>query len=106
MWALFLGFGLLMVGNGLNGSLIGVRSRLEGFGVAVTGVIMAGYFAGFLLGPPTVVRMIPSVGHIRVFAGLASVASSAVLIHSITVSPIAWTAIRFVFGSVPPVCTS
>ena len=98
MWALFLGFGLLMVGNGLNGSLIGVRSRLEGFGVAVTGVIMAGYFAGFLLGPPTVVRMIPSVGHIRVFAGLASVASSAVLIHSITVSPFAWTAMRFVFG--------
>ncbi len=98
MWALFLGLGLLMVGNGLNGSLIGVRSGLEGFGVAVTGVIMAGYFAGFLLGPPTVVRMIPSVGHIRVFAGLASVASSAVLIHSITVSPFAWTAMRFVFG--------
>ncbi len=85
MWALFLGLGLLMVGNGLNGSVIGVRSGLEGFGVAVTEVIMAGYFAGFLLGPPTVVQMIPSVGHIRVFAGLASVASSAVLIHSITV---------------------
>jgi MFS family permease len=98
MWALFLGLGLLMVGNGLNGALIGVRSGLEGFSVAVTGVIMAGYFAGFLLGPSMVVRMIPSVGHIRVFAGLASTASSAVLIHSIAVAPVAWLAMRFVFG--------
>ncbi|MFN3255879.1 MAG: MFS transporter [Ilumatobacter sp.] len=98
MWALFLGLGLLMVGNGLNGAVIGVRSGNEGFDVIVTGVIMAGYFAGFLLAPSLVVRMIPSVGHIRVFAGLASTASSAVLVHSIAVEPISWALMRFVFG--------
>lgn len=98
MWALFLGLALLMIGNGLNGTVIGVRSGVEGFSVEVTGVIMAGYFAGFLLGPSVVVKMIPSVGHIRVFAGLASTASSAVLIHSISVTPLTWTAMRFVFG--------
>jgi len=98
VWALFVGLGLLMVGNGLNGAVIGIRSGAEGFSVAVTGVIMAGYFAGFLLAPSVVVRMIPSVGHIRVFAGLASTASSAVLVHAVAVFPLSWTVMRFVFG--------
>lgn len=98
MWALFLGLALLMIGVGLNGSVIGVRSGIEGFSLVVTGLIMAGYFAGFLLSPSIVVRMIPSVGHIRVFAGLASTASSAVLIHSVIVVPWVWVTMRFVFG--------
>lgn len=98
MWALFVGLGLLMIGNGLNGAVIGIRSTNEGFSVTVTGVIMAGYFAGFLIAPSLVVRMIPSVGHIRVFAGLASTASSVVLIHAIAVFPVSWTLMRFVFG--------
>ncbi len=98
LWSLFLGLGLLMIGNGLNGAVIGVRSGNEGFSVFVTGVVMAGYFAGFLLAPSLVVRMISSVGHIRVFAGLASTASSTVLIQAISVIPASWTAMRFVFG--------
>ena len=98
MWALFLGLGLLMIGNGLNGAVIGVRSGTEGFGIIVTGVIMAGYFAGFLLAPTLVVRMIASVGHVRVFAGLASTASTAVLVHSVSVNPPTWALMRFVFG--------
>ena len=87
-----------MVGNGLNGAVIGVRSNSEGFSVAVTGVIMAGYFAGFLLAPNVVVKMIASIGHIRVFAGLASTASSVVLIKAVAVFPASWTLMRFVFG--------
>lgn len=98
LWALFAGVGLMMVGNGLNGASIGVRSGAEGFGVAVTGVIMAGYFAGFLLAPSVVVKMVSAVGHIRVFAGLASTASSAVLVHVLVVAPPVWTLMRFVFG--------
>ncbi|WP_158412413.1 MFS transporter [Ilumatobacter nonamiensis] len=98
MWPLFLGLALLMIGNGLNGAVIGVRSSSEGFTLVVTGVIMAGYFAGFLLAPTLVVRMISSVGHIRVFAGLASTASTAVLIHSISVTAPTWVLMRFIFG--------
>ncbi len=98
MWPLFVGLGLLMMGNGLNGAVIGIRSTSEGFSVTVTGVIMAGYFAGFLIAPTVVVRLIPSVGHIRVFAGLASTASSVVLVHAIAVFPVSWTLMRFIFG--------
>jgi MFS family permease len=98
LWALFFGLGLMMIGNGLNAAVIGVRSGNEGFSVQVIGVIMAGYFAGFLLAPSVVVRMISTVGHIRVFAGLAATASSAVLMYSVSVTPVTWTAMRFVFG--------
>lgn len=98
LWALFLGFAMLMIGNGLNLAVIGVRIVDEGFGFRTGGIVMAGYFAGFLLGPGAVVRMLSGVGHIRVFASLASLASCAVLVHFVWVDPVMWTAMRFVFG--------
>ena len=98
LWALFLGFGMLMIGNGLNLAVLGVRVVDEGFGVRTSGYVMSCYFAGFLLGPTIISRLLATVGHIRVFAGLASLASGAVLIHSISVVPITWALMRLVFG--------
>ena len=98
LWTLFVGFAMLMVGNGLNAAVLGVRTVGEGFGVRTTGVVMACYFAGFMLGPPVVLRMLSAVGHIRVFASLASAASCAVLVHLVWVSPLSWGAMRVVFG--------
>jgi MFS family permease len=98
LWTLFVGFAMLMIGNGLNLAVIGVRIVDEGFGVRTAGIVMAGYFAGFLLGPAVVVRLLSAVGHIRVFASLASLASCAVLVHFVWVDPVTWTAMRFVFG--------
>jgi MFS family permease len=98
-WALFVGLAFVMVGNGLNGSLIGVRSEAEGFSLAVTGVIMAAYFAGFLAGTAYAEATLRSVGHIRVFAALASLASSVVLVQAISVHPITWGITRFLFGA-------
>ena len=98
LWTLFVGFAMLMVGNGLNAAVLGVRTVDEGFGVQTSGVVMACYFAGFLLGPPVVLRLLSAVGHIRVFASLASVASCAVLVHFVWISPLSWGAMRVVFG--------
>lgn len=98
-WALFLGLSLVMVGNGLNGSLLGVRSEAAGFDLVVTGVIMASYFAGFLAGTAYAERALRSVGHIRVFAALASLASSVVLIQAVSVVPATWAITRFMFGA-------
>ncbi len=98
LWTLFLGFAMLMVGNGLNLAVLGVRMVDEGFDVRTSGVVMACYFAGFLLGPVLVVTWLSSVGHIRVFASLASLASCVVLVHFVWVNPISWGVLRFVFG--------
>jgi MFS family permease len=98
LWTLFLGFTMLMVGNGLNLAVLGVRMVDEGFDVRTSGVVMACYFAGFLLGPVLVVKWLSGVGHIRVFASLASLASCVVLVHFVWVDPVSWGVLRFVFG--------
>ncbi len=97
-WGLFAALTLLMVGNGLLGVLIGVRSELEAFDTTVTGLIMAAYFAGFLIGSQVTPRMMARVGHIRVFAGLSSLVATTALTHALLVSPITWVLLRFVFG--------
>lgn len=98
MWALFLGVALMMLGNGLQGTLLGVRASLEEFDTAVIGIIQAAYFAGFLLGSRFTMRALGRVGHIRVFAALASMASTAALLHAVFVNPPTWFAMRLVTG--------
>ncbi len=97
-WALFTGLGLVMMGAGLQGSLLGVRSEIEGFSALTSGTIMASYFAGFLLGTRAATRALALVGHIRVFAALASMASASTLIHAVAVHPVVWTLMRFTTG--------
>ncbi|MCL1601185.1 MAG: MFS transporter [Actinomycetia bacterium] len=95
---LFAGLALLMVGNGLLGSLLGVRSDLEGFPTLVIGIVMAMYYVGFLLGSQVIPRWLITVGHIRVFAGLAALAAATALSYSLFVDPVAWGVLRFVVG--------
>ena len=78
-WSLFLGLALIMVAHGLQSTLLGVRAGIEGFNETVTGVIMAGYYVGFLAGSLVTPLLVRRVGHIRVFAAVASLASVAVL---------------------------
>lgn len=97
-WSLLLGMALLMVGNGLQGTLLGVRATLEGFPTAITGILMSGYFAGFLIGSTLAPKLVNRVGHVRVFAALASLASTTILVHGVLVEPSTWFAMRLVSG--------
>ena len=98
VWALFLAFGLLQVGNGLQRILLPMRAESEGFGAGSMGAVMAVHFAGYLLGAKAIPRALATVGHIRVFAALASTASTAVLINAVLVLPASWAAVYFVSG--------
>ena len=97
-WALLAGIALLMIGTGLQGSLLGLRASLEGFGTTTTGVIMSAYYFGFLLGSTRAVHLVATVGHIRVFAAFASIASSAVLLHALVLEPAGWVLFRMASG--------
>ena len=97
-WALFVGYGILMIAHGLQGNLLGVRSVIEEFNFIATGTMMSGYFAGYFVGAIMVPNLISKVGHIRVFAAFASMASLAILVHAVFVDPIVWICGRFLTG--------
>ena len=97
-WALLLGITLLLLGSGLQGSLLGIRASLEGFPTLITGLIMSGYYAGFVVGSIVTPRLVARVGHVRVFAALAALASTAVLVHAVVIEPATWAALRLATG--------
>ena len=97
-WALFAGYGIIMIAHGLQGNLLGVRTVIEEFNFIATGAIMSGYFVGYFAGANVVPSLIQKVGHIRVFAAFASTASLSILIHAVFVDPMVWVAGRFLTG--------
>ncbi|HEV7612867.1 MAG TPA: MFS transporter [Steroidobacteraceae bacterium] len=97
-WPLLLGMGVLMLGAGLQSTLLGLRATLEGFPTAVTGIVMSCYYVGYVVGTIVAPPLLRQLGHIRVFAALAAVASVAILIQGCFVNPWAWGAMRLVSG--------
>jgi len=97
-WALFLGYAVLIIAHGLQGNLLGVRAVLENFNIIATGALMSGYFIGYFVGANSVPGLVSKVGHIRVFAAFASMASLSILFHAIVVNPYAWVLGRFITG--------
>lgn len=97
-WPLFLGMALLMLGNGLQGTLLGLRADLEGFATAVTGLVMSAFYVGMLAGSVITPRLVGAVGHVRVFAAFAAIASAAILLHAVFIHPLVWTAMRALAG--------
>lgn len=97
-WALLLGMMLLMVGNGLQGTLLGVRGEIEGFSTFEMSIVMSCYFVGFLGGSRLAPEMIRRVGHVRVFAALASFISAVMILYPAFTNPMAWSLGRVVIG--------
>lgn len=95
---LLLSVALLMLGIGLQNTLLGVRAGLEDFSSIEVGSLMGFYFFGFLAGSLLSPVYVSRVGHIRTFAGLASLASCAALLHLVLVDPISWSVFRFITG--------
>jgi len=97
-WALLLGMTLLMVGNGMQGTLLGVRGALEQFSTFEMSIVMSAYFVGFLGGSRLAPEMIRRVGHVRVFAALASFISAVLILYPSFANPIAWALGRVLIG--------
>jgi MFS family permease len=97
-WPLLLGMGVLMLGAGLQSTLLGLRATLDGFPTLVTGIVMSCYYVGYVVGTLVAPPFLRNLGHIRVFAALAAVASVAILIQGGFVNPWTWGAMRLVSG--------
>ncbi|MFM7336038.1 MAG: MFS transporter [Tabrizicola sp.] len=97
-WPLLMGVMLLMVGNGIQGTLLGIRGNIEGFSTYQLSYVMAAYFLGFLFGSWAAPRMIRRVGNIRVFAALGSLISAILVIYPVYPDWMVWTALRVLAG--------
>jgi MFS family permease len=97
-WTLLLGMALLMLGAGLQGTLVGLRATLEGFPTLLAGVILAAYYFGYMGGSLITPALVSTVGHIRVFAALTSLASVLILLQGVFVAPLPWTLLRIASG--------
>ena len=97
-WALFTGYGIIMIAFGFQGNLLGVRSVIEDFSLLATGVLMSAYFIGYFIGANIVPNLVARVGHVRVFAAFASMASLSILVHAVVVNPLVWSIARFLTG--------
>jgi MFS family permease len=87
-WALLLGMLLLLLGNGLQGTLLGIRGALQGMSAETMSLVMSAYYVGFLLGSRRATAMIARVGHVRVFAALGSMIAAAFILYA--QAPVAW----------------
>ena len=97
-WALFAGMLLLMVGNGMQGTLLGIRGEIEDFSTFNMSLVMSAYFVGFLGGSKLAPELIRRVGHVRVFAALASFISAVLILFPSITEVWAWVLLRVVIG--------
>jgi MFS family permease len=96
--ALLLGYGLMQMGNTLEGTLLTVRGGIEGFSPTEIGAVGAGFWGGIVVGSLRGGRLISRVGHIRTFAALAAIACTAALLHLLVIHPVAWVLTRALTG--------
>ena len=95
---LLVGFGLMQMGNTLQGTLLSVRGGLESFAPLEIGAIGAGFWVGVMLGSLWVGKLVERVGHIRTFLALGAIAATAAQFHLLIVNPLAWIIVRALTG--------
>lgn len=92
------GVALLLLGNGLLNTLLTLRGVAEGYSTGMLGLIMSGYFVGFLLGTWLAIPLVRRVGHIRAFAFCAALAAITALLHVLIIDPWVWLGLRVLYG--------
>ena len=98
IWSLLFGVAIITMASALQSSLIGIRASIESFNTTATGLIMSSYYIGFILGSLLVPVWVKNVGHIRVFAAVASLASVTILMQSVIVDAWFWMLMRMGTG--------
>lgn len=96
--SLLLGVAILLAGQGLQSTLVPLRANLEEFSTIAIGLMGGAYFLGFTIGCLRGVALVQKLGHVRVFAAMAAIASAAPLILALFVTPWAWWLLRLVSG--------
>jgi MFS family permease len=96
--ALLLSVAFLLMGNGLQSTLLPVRAEIETFSTLSIGVMGSAYYVGFALGCIGCPYVVRGVGHIRAFTAMVAVAATVALLHILFLSPVVWWPLRGLTG--------
>ncbi|MBT0960005.1 MFS transporter [Denitromonas iodatirespirans] len=96
--SLLLGMAILLAGSGLVGTLLGLRASVEGFSGLTIGLIMSGFFGGYIVGAFVCPPLIRRIGHIRAFTAMAALSAAVSLLYGMVVDPWVWWALRVAHG--------
>ncbi|HWK38618.1 MAG TPA: MFS transporter [Hyphomicrobium sp.] len=96
--ALLFSVSLLLMGNGLQSTLVPVRANMEAFSSIDLGLLGTAYFLGFTFGCVHGPLLIQRSGHIRAYLAMTSLASVVALTQALYVDPVSWWALRALTG--------
>lgn len=96
--SLLLSIAILLVGHGLQLTLLPLHASNLGWSTAQIGYTASAYFVGFVVGCLTIPKLVSRVGHIRVFAVLSAIAAAVLLLMGVFEVFWVWLAARFMTG--------
>jgi MFS family permease len=96
--ALLLSAAILLMGNGLQSTLLPLRAQVEAFSTIQIAIIGSAYYVGFAAGCFWGPNLVKRVGHIRTFTAMVAIASAAPLMHNIWVTAGFWWLLRAASG--------
>lgn len=89
---------ILLLGSGLLGTLVALRAGIESFPQVIIGMIMSGFFMGYVIGSYLCPQVIRTFGHIRSFSVFAAMGCVTVILHGLIIDPIVWLILRVITG--------
>ncbi|MDH2296958.1 MFS transporter [Cobetia sp. D5] len=93
-----LGLALLGIGNAMLTSLVPLRLSAAGVSSEAIGLISSAYYLGLGLGALVNDRLLLRIGHIRAYAGFASLVAVAALAMGLGDHPVVWFLLRMMIG--------
>lgn len=99
IYSLLIATAILLLGSGLLGTVVALRAGSEAFPKGLIGLIMSGFFMGYVLGSYLCPWFIRSFGHIRSFSVFAAIGCACVLLHGLWVQPFIWLVLRIFTGA-------
>src|SRR5436853_6121232 len=85
---------IMLLANGLQGTLVPIRGHLEGFSDTTLSLQGFAYFTGFMAGCLACPFLVARAGHIRAFAVLTALTTAAVLLMPMMVGVWGWSVLR------------
>lgn len=98
IFSLLLSTAILLLGMGLQGTLLGLRAGVEGYSMTMTGIVMSSYFIGFAVGSIYCPRIIRQYGHIRAYAAMATLSSAVAVAFILNTDTWFWILLRVISG--------